>query len=136
MNTYKKVILLTSIAGTLFSGYLAGIKLFSKACAFNETCPYFLGYPACFFGFGIFFVLLIISIFGILDKVSSRMLMRSNIFVSFLGVLFAGQYIWGETQAIMNGARYSLGLPTCTYGFIFFAFIFIYSFLQSRKQVI
>ena len=45
------------LAGILFSGYLSAIKFFSATCAFNEPCPYFLGYPACYFGFGMFLII-------------------------------------------------------------------------------
>lgn len=41
-----KTILILEIADTLFAGYLSAVKLISHTCAFNESCPYFLEYPA------------------------------------------------------------------------------------------
>ncbi len=51
-----------ALLGFLFSGYYAATKFFTDTCAFGETCPYFLGYPACYYGFGMFTVLFVTSL--------------------------------------------------------------------------
>lgn len=45
-NTSKYAIYSLTLAGTLFSGFLSGVKLFTDNCALGETCPLFMGYPA------------------------------------------------------------------------------------------
>jgi uncharacterized membrane protein len=64
-KTYLKWTLLLTVAGTAFSGYLSLTKLLTGTCALNEACPYFLGYPACIYGFGMFSTMLVITIIGL-----------------------------------------------------------------------
>ena len=61
-TAYKKAALLLTLAGVLFSGYLSGVKFISDTCAFNEGCPYFLGYPACYYGFLMFSIMFIATL--------------------------------------------------------------------------
>jgi hypothetical protein len=42
-KTYLRVTLGLAAAGTLFSGYLNTVRLFTGSCAFNESCPFFSG---------------------------------------------------------------------------------------------
>ena len=122
----KKIILGLGIAGILFAGYLSATKLFAKTCVFGESCQNFLGYPACYFGFAMF--LLITSLAGLmfLNKIKEERGFSYIAFVSMLGVFFAGYFtilelprLWAE-----GPSAYFFGLPTCTYGLIFFALIF------------
>ncbi len=83
-NTYFKTIAYLALAGTLFAGYLSFMKLLTSTCAFNESCPYFLGYPACWYGFGMFLIMLVLSIIGLYKKNKRETLRRSIIFVSFV----------------------------------------------------
>lgn len=119
MNT---VLLYLSLAGVLFSGYLSGVKFFSSQCAFGETCPLFLGYPACYFGFTLFVILMISATLLVFSRLSRRVLLQVMTFVSLLGVLFAGSYTLDELPLLFSeGVKaYMLGLPTCALGFIFF----------------
>lgn len=48
-------------AGAAFAGYLSSVKLLSGVCAFDEPCPFFLGYPAYYTGFALFVSMLVIS---------------------------------------------------------------------------
>ena len=59
---YRRAAFILSLLGVLFSGYLSGIKFFTSTCAFNESCPIFLGLPACYFGFALFLILFITSL--------------------------------------------------------------------------
>ena len=60
-NTERvRLLLALSIAGLLFSGYLSSYRFFSDTCAFNEPCPYFLGYPACYYGFAMFLIMTLV----------------------------------------------------------------------------
>jgi uncharacterized membrane protein len=114
----------------LFSGYLSLVKLLSNTCALNEPCPYFLGYPACWYGFGMFTVLFILAIIS-QWKESTKLIYWFQIVVSLIGIIFAGYFTVPEIIRLFNGtSAYSLGLPTCAYGLIFYILIFI---LATRR---
>ncbi len=48
----------------------SSIKMRSGICAFNEPCPEFLGYPACYTGFGLFVLLFVPTALALLASVS------------------------------------------------------------------
>lgn len=132
---YKVYLFVLSLSGVLFSGYLSFVKFFTKNCALSEPCPLFFGFPACYFGFGLFLGLFLLSLSLFVREVVVKD--RSSIiaFVSFLGVLFASWFTLGEIPNLLSGnIRYSLGLPTCAYGLVFFLIIFVLSFRFSRKS--
>ncbi len=126
-----------SLAGVLFAGYLAGHKLIIKTCAFGESCPAFLGQPACYFGFALFLALAIDSGIGLYGKVEARRAaaVKVNSLVSLAGVLFAGYLTIGEIIPwFTTGVKlYNLGLPTCSYGLVFFVAVFVLSALTLRR---
>lgn len=128
-KTHQNLLLILSLGGLLFSGYLSAIKLFSDTCAFNEPCPYFLGYPACWYGFVLFFILFISSLLCFWRKMDLKKTSKINSLISFLGILFAGYFTLPELKSLLTGTGglYSLGLPTCAYGLIFYMIIFILS---------
>jgi len=138
MGKDKKSITLfiLSIAGVLFSGYLSGKKFFTGTCAFNESCPYFLGYPACYFGFAMFLALAILGYLLVTGKMGRKNGLTGVIIVSLLGVLFAGYFTLKEIPILfMAGFKaYVLGLPTCALGFLFFILIFILSIIFLKQQ--
>ncbi|MEY4602216.1 MAG: hypothetical protein RL292_157 [Candidatus Parcubacteria bacterium] len=134
MKKEKNVIALfvLSVAGLLFSGYLSGIKFFTETCAFNESCSYFLGYPACYFGFGMFLALTVVSFQIITSRMYDRKGFKWMEVVGILGVLFAGYFTFKEIpELLQSGLRaYVLGLPTCALGLIFYLLI---TFISSRS---
>ncbi len=132
-----KILLLLSLAGTVFSGYLSSVKLFSKTCAFGETCPIFLGYPACYYGFVLFLLLTIFSGILIWGSTPARKTLTLLVFVSILGVLFAGYYTIVELPVLFSVgfSAYVLGLPTCALGLIFFVAVLAIA-LSLRKRVV
>ena len=126
-----------AFAGLLFSGYLSGVKLFTDTCAFGEGCPYFLSYPACYFGFAMYCamtILLLLSRFGV---AAQRTVLRVVLLISALGILFAGYFTLGELpQLASDGLQaYLLGLPTCAYGLVVYLALFGVSarLLMERK---
>ena len=130
---YKTLFALT-IAGVLFSGYMSGVKFFSKTCAFGETCPYFFGIPACYIGFILFLILAILAgslVFG--NK--SKKTLKNMTLVSLLGVLFAGYYTILELPLLFSEglSAYMLVLPTCALGLIFFVIILL-MVLRAKKR--
>jgi hypothetical protein len=136
MKSYLKRAFGLSLSGTLFAGYLSFYKIFAKTCAFNEPCPTFLGYPACWYGLGMFGLMFLVSSLGLLKHLPEPRVARMNFSVSFLGILFAGYFTWGEVARWIGGAgvRYSLGLPTCAYGLIFYVIIFVLSMRRLRSK--
>ncbi len=138
MNTvfYRRAAFGLSLAGVLFSGYLSGTKLLTSTCAFNESCPYFLGYPACYFGFALFLTLFVISLMLVTGKTRFMKAAKINALFSGLGVLFSGYFAYPEVRDMLAGTlpyRF-FGLTTCAYGFIFFALVFILSLCALRKR--
>jgi uncharacterized membrane protein len=129
IKTYLKVTFVLALAGVLFSGYLSATKLFTGTCAFNESCPYFLGYPACWYGFGMFLAMFIAAIVGLRRVASARSTAKFVTAVSLLGILFAGSFTWAElsTWLAARNSGYQLLLPTCVYGLVFYIAIFVAS---------
>lgn len=130
--------LFLSISGTLFSGYLSGVKLFSGACAFSEPCPYFLGYPACWYGLAMFLALLTLSFLGRAGKMPAAKAAKGLFGVSLLGTVFAGSFVVQELAgwfAAGHMSFYGFGLPTCVYGLTFYLALLILSarFLMRRQ---
>ncbi len=125
-QSFFKTMVGLTLAGVLFSGYLSGVKLFSGTCAFNEGCPYFLGYPACLYGFVMFLVMFIASIMGLKQLVQFERARNVLRYVSLLGILFAGRFVVQEiVQWVEYGnPHYRLLFPTCVYGLIFYIIIF------------
>lgn len=125
----NKSILILSTAGVAFSGYLSSYKFFSDTCALGESCPYFFGVPACYFGFAMFLVLTILSYLTVFERMGTPRALRAIQVVSGLGILFAGYFTIGELPRLLSlGLRaYILGLPTCALGLIFYILIFVLS---------
>jgi len=134
--TYRKTVLFLGLAGVLFSGYLSAVKLFTTACALNESCPYFLGLPACYFGFVMFLTIFSAALLSASGAISIRAAALANTVVSFLGILFAGYFTIPEIGYMLSGSapRYALGLPTCAYGLVFYTLVFILSLLYLKKN--
>ena len=67
-----KTILIISILGLLFSGYLSYGELFAKSCYATAlgmgACTNVLNIPACVYGFVMYLVVFVISILGIRGK--------------------------------------------------------------------
>jgi len=125
MTNKIKLVFIIIIGGLLFSGYLSGVKLFTDTCAFNESCPYFLGYPACWYGFAMYLTMFIVTSLYFLRKISFASTIKTNLAISSLGILFVGNFVIQEIlQSKITG---TLGLSTCAYGLIFYILIFILS---------
>ncbi len=129
LSKYIKWAFGLTLAGSLFAGYMSAVKLFSETCAFNETCPYFFGYPACWIGFGMFFIMFLTTIFGLAKKLSDCTVKKILSFISLLGIIFAGRFVVDEFNLWLEqgSLNYSLILPTCAYGLIFYIIIFVIS---------
>ena len=67
-----KIILIISIAGLLFSGYLSYTELFAGFCGASKlgmgSCTNVLQIPACVYGFFMYLIVFIIAIIGLKSK--------------------------------------------------------------------
>jgi hypothetical protein len=134
ISSYLKTTLILSAGGTLFAGYLSAVKIFEKVCAFNETCPYFLGYPACYFGFALFAMLLVSTAAAYINRSYKQLVVKINTAVAGLGVLFS---VYISVLDLIDffgreGASYALLLPTCVYGAVFFVVVFVLSLMSLK----
>ncbi len=125
MNIKKWVVVLFVLAsaGLLFSGYLSGTKLFSGSCAFGEACPYFLGYPACYYGFAMYLIMFIATGAALLKRLDFGTTVKTVLAVSAVGFIFSGSLTLGE------------GIwSTCFYGLLFYLALGIVSFGALRRS--
>ncbi len=131
----KKIdsIILLAILGTLFSGYLSAVKLFSKTCAIDTGCSYFLDYPTCYYGFAIFALIFLSALANKFcswggQKMATARLHALRTFAG-AGIIFSTYFstveIW---QMISKKMVYgALIMPTCFYGLIFYIWVFALS---------
>ena len=131
----KRIVFVLGVIGMLFAGYISMVTFLSNACAFDKPCPYFLGYPACYFGFVMYLVLFLLSLGLVSKKLSEKTALLGILGVSFLGILFAGNYTIAELPLLLEKGfgAYVLVLPTCALGLIFYILIFSLSLWRSSK---
>ena len=68
-QTALKLIFWISLAGMLFSGYLSYTEIFQQACALGGSCSTkILTLPSCVYGFVMYLVVFLISVFGLRSK--------------------------------------------------------------------
>lgn len=140
MSAHRKIewsLFLIGVAGSLFSGYLSGVKLFTENCAFGESCPYFLGYPSCYFGFLMFATIMIFSGLHVFQRMEGKKANEVVYAVSILGILFAGYYTLGELPLLFEEGltAYVLGLPTCALGLIFYSIVCVLSYRLTKDFI-
>lgn len=134
-ENYNKIFVLFSLGGVLFSGFLSFWRLFTGSCPLVGECPYFLGYPACYFGFLMFLTLFVASLMLMFKKYETKRLLQILFYVSLLGLLFSGYFSIKELlfSSCVGDCNYALLLPTCVYGFVFYLAILI-TVLKYRKH--
>lgn len=124
-------ILIFTIIGTLFSGYLTFTKLISGLCPLTEGCYYLFGYPTCLFGFIFFLALLISSLIAIKKQKAISWIF----WISLVAILFSGYFSYKEIfyPLCIGRCVYSLLIPSCIYGLFMYIIIFIFSIIASKK---
>jgi len=82
-----------------------------------------------------FLVIFSAATLGLLKIISGKIMSKIITAISVLGILFAGNFTIPEIERLFSGAHtgYTLGLPTCAYGLIFYVFIFIISIRHLAK---
>ena len=136
MKKHIKIIFIFSLIGILFSGYLSFFELFSNTCPLKEGCPYFLGYPACYYGFVLFLILFITSLMLLFKNINNKS-MKIIFYISLLGIIFSAYTSIKEIiyPSCLNGVcNYSLLMPTCVYGLIMYIIIFVSSILALKNK--
>jgi hypothetical protein len=123
-------VLILSIIGVLFSGYLTFTKLVLGVCPIKESCPFLWGYPICVYGLIMFIIVFLASLIYYFKKDTFNK--NVIIFVSFVGVLFSIYYTIYDFM-ICNGCTYSLLLPTCAYGLVVYVLILLFSIKLQGK---
>ena len=133
--TYLIIVFFISLVGILFSGYLSAVKLFTSTCVFKEPCATFLGHPACLFGFGIGVVVFMTAIQGLIKTIPAKIVSKIVIVVSGIGILFAAYFVIPDIENLFskNPIIYTLLIPICAYGIIFFIITFILSVLYLKN---
>lgn len=136
LTTKHYVLFAFTLAGLLFSGYLAGTKIFSDTCAFGAECPIFLGYPACYTGFIVYSILTVVSLIALFKKQMTRLLLAVITGVSLFGVLFSGKLTLVEMSVWFSDGfmAFLRSLPLCSIGLIFYAVIFILSLVIGNRM--
>ena len=136
-KSYYKISALLTASGVLFAGYLSAVKLFSRTCPFNESCQYFLGYPACWFGLAMFLSMFVISLIGLFSANPRKIFPQSILAIAGAGIIFAGRFVISEIIFWQAGGHqeYQLIFPTCAYGLIFYILIFFLSWRQLKKKI-
>ena len=111
----KKIVTLFvfASAGLLFSGYLSAVRLLTGSCAFKESCPYFLGYPACWYGFLMYLIMFIATAVALARKEKIKKAVATDVVMSFVGILFAGSFVIQE--AMQSATTGVLGFSTCMF---------------------
>lgn len=134
MSTSLIILIALSLGGVAFAGYLSGVKFFSETCAFNEHCPYFLGYPACYFGLAMYLTLAALALLTAGGYLGLRTGVQWMLYVAIAGVLFSGYYTLAELPTIFTRgvSAFLLGLPTCAWGFLMYIAIALISFYTLR----
>jgi len=132
-KTLIKTSLIFSIIGVLFSGYLTITKLVFGVCPLRESCPFLWGYPVYLYGLIMFVIALIASIF--LWYKTDRFAFEVLRLISAVGVLFSLYYVYQEIFVIkcVGGCVYSLGIPTCIYGFFMFLVVHLCASFYGKK---
>lgn len=132
----RKAVFALALAGAIFAGYLSFYRLATGECALAEPCPIFLGYPACWYGFGMFAALAAASLAALVRPAVWPAARRALLVVAAVGAAFAGRYVVPEVSALArDGARYDLGLPSCAYGLIFYAAILVVAWRAKAEAV-
>ena len=134
----ERLTVFLAFGGVLFAGYLSGVKFFSETCAFGESCPYFLGYPACYYGLVMYCLLLILAfarVIGVMDRERANTRILA---IAGLGILFSGYFTALELPVLFAEGlgAYVTGLPTCAMGLIMYIIIFAIALRLRARPII
>ena len=124
------IILLVSLLGVAFSGYLTLGTVLVGSCPLSGECPYFLGYPACDYGLIMFLIIFSSSVAFLKTKYNPDTLIKIILFVSIIGIIFSGYF--SITELLNPRPSYTLLLPSCVYGLAMYVIIAFYALKVKR----
>ena len=129
MNFTKTSILLLieTIFGMGFSGYLSYGVLSSNTCPLNGGCTRVLGYPSCLYGFTMYTIMMILVVLTMTGKLVFATGRKVVLLVSVIGMMFSGSLLIEE---FLNRSP----LTICAAGFSMFTLIFLTSALLWKKE--
>ncbi|MCX6815602.1 MAG: hypothetical protein NT120_02000 [Candidatus Aenigmarchaeota archaeon] len=129
-----KIAVLFSLIGVLFSGYLTFAKLVLGTCPLTEPCAYFLGQPTCMFGFVFFIILFIASVLLMFKKYNEIKLIKVLTYISLIAIIFSFYFSYVDLflTACPGGCKFSMLLPTCVYGLVFYIIVFAASYKMKK----
>ncbi|MDD5566808.1 MAG: hypothetical protein PHH01_01295 [Patescibacteria group bacterium] len=133
-KTALMAILVTSLAGVIYSGYLTynnywggGCEKAIVSCSGGGQPVEIFGLPTCVYGFFMFLIVAILSIIGLgQDK---KTYLKSIFVISLIGTLFALGVTIYEMWIMENPAT---TLPACAYGFFIYLIALIFASLGFR----
>ncbi|HIH32610.1 TPA: hypothetical protein HA235_07955 [Candidatus Woesearchaeota archaeon] len=127
------LIIIFSLIGLFFSGYLTVGQLLTGTCPIGGGCPFLWGYPVCTYGF-IMFIILFFSSLMLHFKKGDTFTKKILLIVSIIGVLFSLYFAIQELFVIKcpGGCKWPLLLPTCIYGLIMYLII-LYAALKLNR---
>lgn len=122
MELLPKLTLLFILIGIAFSGYLGGNSL-SGTCPIGGACPYFLGYPACFYGLAMYSALLVVFLLSWKGRLAKPKALLAQMGIAGLGVLFAASLLVQEVLI-------DRPIAICAMGLVMYGAIFVLSWRQ------
>jgi len=131
-KTIYIIVLIFSIVGVAFSGYLTYQNYSNEGCEealINcgvEPIEIF-GLPTCLYGFVMFFIVAILSIILIQNQ-NKRPVLIATFVLSIVGTLFAGSLTYYEMA--VQGAD---TLPACAYGGMLYLLILVFCWIAVAK---
>ena len=133
-NAFLKLILIFSIAGLLFSGYLSYYNVFVGGC--SETIiscggpdqVLIFGLPTCVLGFFMYLAVSALSLIGLMSE-NKRKFLKIIFGLGLFGAAFAGFLSFYEIYILNINFT---GIPACVVGLVIYAFIAIISGLGLR----
>jgi len=121
------VLLLFTIFGMGFSGYLSYGVLSSNTCPLNGGCTRVLGYPSCLYGFTMYTIMMILVVLTMAGKLVFATGRRLVPLVAVIGMMFSGSLL---VEEFLNHSP----LTICAAGFSMFTIIFLTSALLWKRE--
>lgn len=135
-NTFLKIILIFSVLGLLFSGYLSYYNVFIGGC--SETIiscggpdqVLIFGLPTCVLGFFMYMAVFWLSFAGLMAG-NKRKFLKIIFCLGLFGTAFAGFLSFYEIYILDISFT---GIPACVVGLVLYAVITILSFSPFLKK--
>jgi hypothetical protein len=126
-----KVLLVLTVVGVLFSGYLT-YYTFATGHAACEL--FFFGMPSCFYGL-IMYVL--VFLFAFILSINAATQSRRTIamaLVAVVGIIFATTLTTYVMSAVSCTKLDILGIPPCVYGLTMYLILLILTVLETKSK--